>query len=83
VEEFADSEFGFGVFAAHPAHVVAALRGRVYVGHEVRNVEVRKGNRYQMTSIRSRYKLNFSSAEMMGIFSARAVASSSRSKGSR
>ena len=35
VQEFTDDEFGFGVFAAHPAHVGAALRGGMYVGHAV------------------------------------------------
>lgn len=33
VEEFADGEFGLGVFATYAAHVVATLRGGVYVGH--------------------------------------------------
>jgi hypothetical protein len=36
VQEFADNQFGFGVFATYPRHIVAALFGGVYVGHVVR-----------------------------------------------
>ena len=36
VEKLADNEFWFSVFAANTAHIVAALFGRMYVGHKKR-----------------------------------------------
>ena len=36
VEELADGQFGFGVLTLNARHIVAALSGGMYVGHEKR-----------------------------------------------